>query len=357
MNEVWVSAVSGGDNRVHTSERTSGATQPARTRVDVCVCTFRRPYLAETLKSIAANAEPRVDLRVIVADNDTVSSARQLTEAFADKTGIPVRYVHAPATNISLARNACLDAASADFVAFVDDDEHVSAHWLDALLRTAKVTGADVVLGPVAAVYGADAPKWMREGDFHSTSPAYVNGVIQTGYTCNVLMRRREPFSSLRFDLSLGRSGGEDTEYFYRLHDLGGRIAFAPDATVYEPVPAERARLEWLMRRRLRSGQTYGMWLVRSSRSGWGARALASAKSGYCLAMAALNVLSPVRSRRYLLRGTLHIGVVGGLLRARQASLYGGVGSQLLNGERTSSGGEAAAGREPAEAARGNART
>ncbi len=339
-----------GDNRVYASEREGGATQPARTRVDVCVCTFRRPYLAKTLRSIAANAGPRVDLRVVVADNDTVPSARQLTEAFADETGIPVRYVHAPATS-------CLDAASADFVAFVDDDEHVSPHWLDALLRTAIVTSADVVLGPVTAVYGADAPKWMCEGDFHSTSPAYVNGVIQTGYTCNVLMRRREPFSSLRFDLSLGRSGGEDTEYFYRLHDLGGRIAFAPDATVYEPVPAERARLVWLMRRRLRSGQTYGMWLVRSSRSGWGALALASAKSGYCLVMATLNILFPVRSRRYLLRGTLHLGVVRGLLRARQASLYGGVGNQLLNGERASSGSEDAAGREPADAARANART
>jgi succinoglycan biosynthesis protein ExoM len=346
-----------GDNRVYASQREGGATQPARTRVDVCVCTFRRPYLAKTLRSIAANAGPRVDLRVVVADNDTIPSARQLTEAFADETGIPVRYVHAPATNISLARNSCLDAASADFVAFVDDDEHVSPHWLDALLRTAIVTSADVVLGPVTAVYGADAPKWMCAGDFHSTSPAYVNGVIQTGYTCNVLMRRREPFSSLRFDLSLGRSGGEDTEYFYRLHDLGGRIAFAPDAIVYEPVPAERARLGWLMRRRLRSGQTYGMWLVRSSRSGWVALALASAKSGYCLVMATLNILFPVRSRRYLLRGTLHLGVVRGLLRARQASLYGGVGNQLLNGERASSGSEDAAGRESADAARVNART
>ncbi len=303
--------------------------KPFAPRVDVCICTFRRAYLAETLKSIAANAGPLVDLCVIVADNDTVPSAQSLTAAFASEVGFPVRYIHAPAANISLARNACLDAASGDFVAFVDDDEHVAPHWLESLLRAAKTTGADAVLGPVAAVYGPQAPDWMRKGDFHSTLPAYVDGVIQTGYTCNVLMRRRPPFSALRFDLSLGRSGGEDTEYFYRLHDLGGRMVFAPDALVYEPVPAERCRFGWLMRRRVRSGQTYGLRLVRTSRDGWGALALACAKVGYCMGMAGLNFFSQVRWRRYLLRGALHVGVVGGLLRARQPNLYGHNASQL----------------------------
>jgi hypothetical protein len=32
-------------------------------------------------------------------------------------------YVHAPARNISIARNACLDAADAPLIAFIDDDE------------------------------------------------------------------------------------------------------------------------------------------------------------------------------------------------------------------------------------------
>lgn len=310
--------------------------EPLAVRVDVCVCTFRREHLAETLKSIAANAGPMVNLRVIVADNDTVPSAQKLTEAFAREAGFPVRYLHAPATNISLARNACLDAASAEFVAFVDDDETVDPGWLEALLQTAKTTSADVVLGPVAAVYGPGAPDWMREGDFHSTLPAYVGDVIQTGYAGNVLLRRRQPFSSLRFDLSLGSSGGEDTEYFYRLYDLGGRISFAPGAVAHEPVSAGRVSLEWLMRRRLRSGQTYGLRLVRTSRAGWWAFALASAKVVYCLAMVGPNLFSPVRWRRYLLRAALHIGVVGGLLRARQPRLYGHDANRHLTAKRSS---------------------
>ncbi len=307
---------------------------PGRMRVDVCICTFRRTYLSETLRSVSACADSAVDMRIIVADNDTVPSAQPLVDAFASEVAFPVIYLHAPDRNISLARNACLDAASADFIAFVDDDEHVTPQWLKALIQAAETTEADVVLGPVTAVYSDDAPGWMRRGDFHSTVPAYVNGSIQTGYTCNVLMRCKEPFRALQFDIALGRSGGEDTDYFYRLRDLGACIVFASDALVYEPVPAERAQMIWLLRRRLRSGQTYGTQLIRSSKNRWTSIALASAKSGYCLAMAGLTIFSPVLWRRNILRGALHIGVIGGLLEAKQAALYGDRGVAPASGDR-----------------------
>ncbi len=34
---------------------------------------------------------------------------------------------------------------------------------------------ADVVLGPVRALYEPGAPDWMRSGDFHATRPVWVN--------------------------------------------------------------------------------------------------------------------------------------------------------------------------------------
>jgi hypothetical protein len=85
----------------------------------------------------------------------------------------------------------------------------------------------------------------------------------------------------MRFDLRLGQSGGEDTEFFYRLTDAGGRIAFAPEAWVDEPVPASRTSLAWLIRRRFRSGQTYGARLLAAGENRFTAAALAAAKSGF----------------------------------------------------------------------------
>ncbi|HTM77872.1 MAG TPA: glycosyltransferase family 2 protein [Devosia sp.] len=293
--------------------------------VDICICTFRRPYLAETLRSVAALAINDVDLRVIIADNDKVASARDLVAAVGQELPWPITYLHAPAANICIARNACLDAATADYVAFIDDDETVSPHWLSQLLAKAQTTDADAVLGPVRAIYGVAAPDWMVRGDFHSTLPVVSNGIIRTGYTCNVLIRRAEPFAALRFNLVLGKSGGEDTDYFHRLTALGGTIAQAPDALVYEPVPSERAAMGWLVRRRLRMGQTHGMLLG-------GARpkavAIASAKAAYCMLLAGMTAFSPTNRRKNLLRAVLHLGVVGGIMGVSQAAHYGQAASR-----------------------------
>ena len=288
--------------------------------IDICICTFRRPFLAETLRSVAGLKTGGHAIRVIIADNDHTPSAQALVEAMRDALPFEIIYVHAPAANICVARNACLDHAEADFVAFVDDDELVTPGWILALVDKAETSGAAAVLGPVRALYAADAPGWMREGDFHSTLPVFVGGTIRTGYTCNVLIRWSAPYSALRFDLALGKSGGEDTVFFYQLAALGGTIDYAPDALVEEPVPAERASMAWLMRRRLRFGQTHG-----TQQAGSRAKALAvvGAKIAYCGTMTALTSFSPVRRRQNWLRAVLHVGVAGGILGLRQAHHYG----------------------------------
>lgn len=289
-------------------------------RVDICICTFRRPFLAETLRSVARLDAAGHDLRVIVADNDQVPSAEPLVAALRSALPWPVTYVHAPAGNISIARNACLDAADGDFLAFVDDDEVVTSGWLRALMAKAATTGAAAVLGPVRAIYAPEAPRWMARGDFHSTLPVFVNGAIRTGYTCNVLVRRIAPFAGLRFDPALGRSGGEDTAFFYRLTQLGGAIDYAADAVVGEPVPAGRATMAWLVRRRLRYGQTHGMLLGGSRLKALG---VTGAKIGYCCVMTGLTAFFPVLRRRNWLRAVLHMGVLGGVLGLRQSVHYG----------------------------------
>ena len=112
--------------------------------------------------------------------------------------------------------------------------------------------------------------------------------------------------------------------FFYRLSDLGGRIAEAPNAWVYEPVTASRARMSWLLQRRLRAGQTHGMRLRRAKPAPQiASMGLASAKVAYCLAMATATAFSPVRSRQNLLRATMHVGVLSGIVGGRQAVLYG----------------------------------
>lgn len=296
-------------------------------KIDIAVCTYRRAEMEKTLLSLADLTIPEgIQVRIIVADNDTVPSARGRVDALRSGLPFEIAYVHCPASNISIARNACLDQATGDFVAFIDDDETASSDWLAELVATIGTTGADAVLGPVSAVYPETAPGWMSRGDFHSTAPVWVHGAIITGYTCNVLLRRSAPsLNGRRFNLALGRTGGEDTEFFTHMVKAGGRIAFAEKAWVVEPVPPSRASMAWLAKRRFRSGQTHGR-LLQEGHAGfrrWKQIAIAGAKAGYCLSAAAACFAMPIRRGKFALRGVMHVGVVSGLFGLREIEQYG----------------------------------
>jgi succinoglycan biosynthesis protein ExoM len=289
------------------------------------VCAYRRPEIARTLESLAAlRLGQGLALRVIVADNDEDDRARAMIDAMAREFGLDLHYVHAPQKNISIARNACLDAASGDWLGFVDDDETVAPQWMEAMLGEAEHGGWDAVLGPVDAVYPETAPAWLRQGAFHSTRPVVVGAAIRTGYTGNVMMRRDFiARAGLRFDPARGRTGGEDLDFFYRLTDAGGRIGYAPAAVAFEPVPAARLSFGWLARRNFRAGQSHGARIAAASPAGRaGQSAVAAAKAAVYLGRAAVNSFSPVARNRSLLRAAMHGGALARLLGVGEIVTY-----------------------------------
>lgn len=299
--------------------------------VMIGICTFRRPEIVSTLASLSRLQLPAgVTMSACVADNDTGPSARDRVTRAAQGLPFPVTYLHAPERNISVARNAILDQAAlsnSSRLTFIDDDETVDPHWLAALLARQSDSGCAAVVGPVMAAYGADAPDWMQRGQVHDTRPDVdAKGMAHTGYTCNLLLDLQDRrFAGRRFDLVRGRSGGEDTAFFAPYLRAGGQIAFAPEAIVRETVPADRATLRWLLRRRFRMGQTHGQ-LVSQRRSGPGRilqAGLAAAKCAYCIGVTVVNIADPLRRNRALMRGTLHAGAVTGALGAQPVQIYG----------------------------------
>ncbi|MGB0715755.1 MAG: glycosyltransferase family 2 protein [Phycisphaerae bacterium] len=225
------------------------------TKVSICICTYRRPnMLADLLDSLqisiaAANAE----VRVIVVDNDPKGSARHAAETYRD--ALPLTYAHEPVANISTARNRCLSLATGDYVAFVDDDEKVSASWLRDLLQTATEHEADVVLGPVIAQYPDTAARWFKQLDPSSRRGPQTDALVdwKEGRTGNALIKRSS-LRELTFDESLGRSGGEDSDLFRRLYATRKRFLWSNNAIVTEYQPPDRCTLTYLLSRRFKSG-------------------------------------------------------------------------------------------------------
>ena len=304
----------------------------ARDKVTVAigVCTFRRPSLRQTLDSLAQQSLALdVHCCVIVADNDDTPSALPLVENAKGQSGIALHYVHAPARNISVARNALLAKArllGADYLAMIDDDEVAPMGWARHLLNHITTSGADAVLGKVTAVYSADTALWMRRSQLHDATPVIQkDGRILNGYTGNVMLRLDSPHLVGRhFDIALGRTGGEDDAFFHGMVRQGGVIGYAPDAITHEDVPRQRESLGFLLRRSFRAGQTHGM-ITQPDRNDSGTAiplAKAMGKATLFLGLGAVHAVWPARRTRALMRMSLQLGICAHLLGRHTLELY-----------------------------------
>ena len=309
--------------------QTAPAQPPSAPLVAIGVCTFRRPILIRTLESLAAQTlVKRGNCCVIIADNDDEPSAQALVDAARASFPVPLHYVHAPARNISIARNALLETAAdlgADFLAKIDDDEVATPDWAQALLSEITRSGADAVLGPVLATYRDETPGWMRKAGLHDVRPVIQpDGRILTGYTGNVILRLKSPhLHARRFDLAYGRTGGEDDAFFRGMVRDGGRIGHAPHAIAHEEVPPARESLRFLLRRSFRAGQT----LARIGASDQTTRpvalfAKAAGKAAILTAWSGATAFSPAKRTRALMRAALQAGVCSQVLGGNILELY-----------------------------------
>src|SRR5215813_9893906 len=119
---------------------------------------------------------------MLIVDNDSEPTALNIVRKFRNRTKIPVDYKHVPGQNISIARNAGLDAATTPWLVFMDDDEFASTNWLADLV--ASRNNANAVFGPCEAIYDDGTPDWIKRGDYHSNRIT-ESKPITTGYTSN----------------------------------------------------------------------------------------------------------------------------------------------------------------------------
>ena len=229
---------------------------PGPDGVVVAVLTFRRnAQLAQLLPLLieqAAMVQPPAE--VLVVDNDPHAAAATIAGQWA------VTYVHEPRPGISAARNRALDhAAEAGALVFIDDDgipaPGLARHIGRTLARMAvrcrrRPRGADLGGAPVSS--------WVR------ASAAFAPAVHPTGAsmpgagTGNLLLDVPQiARMGVRFEESLGLTGGEDTMFTHTLVSRGGAIRWCQDAVVADIIAPDRVTRSWILRRDLRAGTTW----------------------------------------------------------------------------------------------------
>jgi succinoglycan biosynthesis protein ExoM len=228
--------------------------------VGVCIATYRRnDRLAAVLEDLSRQTV--LPSEVIVVDNDAAGGARRVVERCGGTIdAFPIRYGIQPERNIALTRNKTVEMCSAEWMAFIDDDERAPAEWIAQLLQAARRFEADAVLGPVVPVVPATAPAWIRRGSFYDfprlgTGETVPLNRMRFG---NVILRgatlRAEPGP---FDPAYGLTTGEDADLLIRLVGKGAKVVWCDEAIVTEPIEAARLSLRWLLQRALSGGQEF----------------------------------------------------------------------------------------------------
>ncbi|MFI4974385.1 MAG: glycosyltransferase family 2 protein [Caulobacterales bacterium] len=228
--------------------------------VSFVIPTQRRPEgLARAARSLFRQAAVDLDwLELVVVDNDQYPSARGVALSLTLEAPFPVIYLHEPRSGVAHARNAAVANVSGDFIAFLDDDEVASEGWLAALLATQGRYDADVVFGPVRARAPASAGAhraYFRR--FFSREGPASEGLIANHYGCGDSLIRTSalPHPRRPFCPSRNHIGGEDDKLFARMREAGARMAWSPEAWVWEDPAPSRLSLDYAIRRAFAYGQ------------------------------------------------------------------------------------------------------
>lgn len=236
-------------------------------KVSVVVVTFyREQFLRRTLWSCLAQRDIDLDaVELIAVDGSPTGSARDVVAEIAEAArplGAAVRYIHEPRPGISHSRNAGVNAASGELVAFIDDDEEAEPHWLARLVDCQARLGADVVVGPVYPMFELDRAsrdpfwRWYFTADSKQATGEIAKWGAPGTHNC-LLVKRTCCVTNEPFDPALGLTGGEDTRFFFGVAARGGKVVWCADAIINEFVPASRTRWSYALHRQLRESQLH----------------------------------------------------------------------------------------------------
>jgi succinoglycan biosynthesis protein ExoM len=287
--------------------------------ISVCICTYQRPDgLRKALQSLLDMQTPSgCRVEIIVVDNAPAGCAAAVVDSFLSADPLlHLKYLQEPSPGVSHARNRCLDSATGEVMAFIDDDEFVEPQWLVELIRCLDSTGADAVFGPVVPFFEVSPTAWLVASRVNDRMRFATGTALpwRDARTGNVMLSRRMIEGGHRFSTEFARTGGEDSLFFATTIQRGCKLVWCDEAVVQESVPAERMARAWVLHRAFMGGRTYVRLEARLGQHRWpyayfALRGLLSALVSMVL-IAALYVRGDDQHVRQLCRLYGHLGKI-----------------------------------------------
>lgn len=187
---------------------------------------FLRDCVQSALRQSYSNFE------LILIDDGSQDGSAELCRQLCSEDP-RIRFLPRPHKGVSAARNAGIDAATGEYLFFLDSDDTVHPFLLEALVRLCKSTGAALATEVYRHVKNEEIREQMdsrRGGENPTWEFTYMNNAEafqqfssrQNGYNFQGIggkMIRRSAAGTLRFRVDM--RNGEDTLFVYQLIEDG----------------------------------------------------------------------------------------------------------------------------------------
>lgn len=184
-------------------------------------------YLDDCIRSVVAQSY--ANLEIILVDDGSPDKCGAMCDAWAKKDS-RIQVIHKENGGLSDARNAGLERATGDYVAFVDSDDWLQPKFYETLLTAMQQENADICACAIASCYPDRTVTWgcpkYAVGDSEATLAMLYK---DTAYPVSALNKlyRRELWNGLRFPVG---KLCEDAFTTYQLVHRAKKIVQIPEA-------------------------------------------------------------------------------------------------------------------------------
>ena len=140
--------------------------------ISAIICTYNgQKYIERTLKSLMNQSLSTQDYEIIVVDNNSKDTTKELVHQFmSQQSASNIHYVLEAQKGLSFARNKGIEASKSSIVVYVDDDAEANYTFLEAHVKAYKDSSVKAAGGKVIPEYsGGEPPIWFSK---------YLSGVF-----------------------------------------------------------------------------------------------------------------------------------------------------------------------------------
>ncbi|MDT0593751.1 glycosyltransferase [Glaciecola petra] len=206
----------------------------------------RTVLLEKAVRSCITQDYPATLFEVIVVDSSSNDANEKMVNALASESPCSIKCLRKKAEGPGPSRTLGAQSSKGEYIAFMDSDCEASPKWLrSGILAFGKNVG--LVQGQTLPQPGA--PHNVFNRSFELRQESFIYETVNIFYSREAFMK----VGSFRADEdpeNLVVMGGEDTDFAWKVKNLGYASKFSSDATVYHVVDVI-SPTQWLFDKRM----------------------------------------------------------------------------------------------------------